>query len=81
MTDAMECPGCLQKFDPAAMNDRMLGVTLKTGEEETTTSTSYCHGCGERVREMDPEELLNDLEVLVRHRMVMEDLAKMDKGR
>jgi transcription initiation factor IIE alpha subunit len=77
--DTVECPGCLQQFDPAVMNDRMLGIQIRSDQEETTWSSDYCPACGKRVRKMDPEELLNDLEALVRHRLVMEDLAKIGK--
>jgi hypothetical protein len=79
--DTVECPGCLRQFDPVLMNDTWLGIEIKSVEskEETTSSTCYCPACGKRVREMDQEELLNDLEALVRHRMVMEDLAKLSK--
>jgi uncharacterized protein with PIN domain len=77
--DTVECPGCLQQFDPVLMNDRMLGINLRSDGEETTTYLSYCPGCGKRIREMDQEEILNDLEALMRHRMVMEDLAKLGK--
>lgn len=77
--DTVECPGCLKRFDPALMEDRWLGITTKFGADETTTSVSYCPRCGKRVREMDLEELLDGLEALVRHRLVMEDLAKLGK--
>lgn len=79
--DTVECPGCLQQIDSALMNGMMLGINVKSSSEETTTYVSYCPGCAKRLKEMDPEELLNDLEALVRHRLVMEDLAKLGKVR
>lgn len=79
--DTVECPGCLQQIDSALMNGMMLGINVKSAGEETTTYLSYCPGCAKRVKEMAQEELLNDLEALVRHRLVMEDLANLPKAR
>lgn len=75
--DTVECPGCLKMFDPALMNHTRMGITIETPGEGITSSLSYCPTCGPRVRALDQEGLLDNLEMLVRTMLSDEKLREI----